>query len=269
MAIHPLAVVDPQAQIHPDAVVGPFCVVGAGTTLEAGCELRSHVSVCGRTTIGRGTIIFPGASVGTDPQDLKYRGEDSRCLIGADCRIHECVTISKGTAGGGMETVVGDGCLVMAYAHIAHDCVLDRNIVVGNNAQLAGHVRVGRKAWIAGLVGIHHFVSIGELAMVGGMSGVRFDAPPFLTVEGYPAEPRNVNIVGMRRDGWSDDEVRNAKDAFRRLYHDRGATPLAQAADEVLHSALAEQSQAVQRLCTWIIEHLSTAIKGRVQEAFR
>lgn len=268
MAVHPMAVIDPSADIDPDATVGPFCVVGPNVRLAAGVELRNHVSVYGRTSIGRGTIVFPGAVIGTDPQDLKYRGEDSAVEIGADCRIHECVTISKGTAGGGMLTRIGNRCLVMAYAHIAHDCLLDDQIVIGNNSQLAGHVRVGRRAWISGMVGIHHFVTIGELAMVGGMSGVRFDVPPFLTVEGYPAEPRQVNVVGLRRADWHEDEIRATKAAFRTLYKDRNGTPLAKAVDVVERSPQAA-SPAVNRLCSWIRENLNQSVKGRLQEAFR
>ncbi len=135
MAIHPLAVVDPEAEIHPEATVGPFCCIRGKVTIAAGAELRNHVTVYGRSTIGAGAILFPGAVVGSDPQDLKFRGEDSETVIGAHCRIHEMVTVSKGTASGGMRTVIGDHSLIMAYAHIAHDCELGEH--VGDRATTA------------------------------------------------------------------------------------------------------------------------------------
>ncbi len=269
MAIHPLAVVDPAAEIHSDATVGPFCVVRGHVTIAAGAELRNHVTVYGRSTIGEGVIIFPGAVVGSDPQDLKFRGEDSETVIGAHCRIHEMVTVSKGTASGAMRTVVGERSLIMAYAHIAHDCELAEHVVIGNNSQLAGHIKVGRKATVGGMVGLHHFTTIGELAYVGSMSGVRFDIPPFMIAEGNPAEPRNVNYIGMRRDGYSEEAINALREAYRALYHDRGATPLSVAVERVRADAPAELEHPVQRLCSWLSEHLETSIKGRVQEATR
>jgi UDP-N-acetylglucosamine acyltransferase len=269
MAIHPLAVVDPEAEIHPDATVGPFCCVRGRVTIAAGAELRNHVTVYGRATIGAGVILFPGAVVGSDPQDLKFHGEDSETVIGAHCRIHEMVTVSKGTASGGMRTVIGDHSLIMAYAHIAHDCELGERVVIGNNSQLAGHIKVGRKATIGGMVGLHHFTTIGELAYVGSMSGVRFDIPPFVIADGNPAEPRNINHIGMRRDGWDEDEIKALREAFRGLYHDRSGTPLSAAVERVRAAAPAAPEHPVQRLCSWLSEHLEVSIKGRAQEATR
>jgi UDP-N-acetylglucosamine acyltransferase len=251
MAIHPMAVVDPTAEVHEDATVGPFCVVGAHVRIDAGAELRNHVTVYGTASIGSGTVVFPGAVIGGDPQDLKFKGEDSRVEIGKNCRIHECATINKGTAGGGMVTSLGDECLIMAYAHIAHDCRLADYVIIGNNSQLAGHVTIERKAIVSGMAGVHHFATIGELAFVAGMSGVRVDVPPFMMVEGYPAEPRQVNVVGLRRDGWSDEEIRATKDAFRSLYRDRGATTLAEAAEKLKAGPTGEIAP-VKRLCDWV-----------------
>lgn len=268
MAIHALAVVDPKAEIHEDATVGPFSVVGAGVTLGPHVELRNHATVYGRSVIGEGTIIYPGAVVGSDPQDLKFRGEDSCVLVGKHCHIHECVTISKGTAGGGMETVIGDHALIMAYAHIAHDCRLAERVVIGNSAQLAGHVVVERKAIVSGLVGVHHFVTIGELAFIGAMSGVRQDVPPYLMAEGVPTEPRGVNLVGLRRDGWSDEDIQAAKDMYRRLYKDRGGQPLARIVEDI-EASPASSLKPVRRLCAWMKDNLVHAIKGRVLEASR
>ena len=166
MAVHPLAVVDPKATLADDAVVGPFCVVGPEVTLAAGVELTNHVTVTGKTTIGEQTRVFPGAVVGGDPQDLKFHGENSEVRIGARCRIHECATINKGTAGGGMITEIGDDVLIMAYAHVAHDCRLGDQVVLGNQSQLAGHVVIERRAVVSGMVGVHHFVTVARLPLL-------------------------------------------------------------------------------------------------------
>ncbi len=269
MPIHPLAVVDPQAEVHPDATVGPFCYVRGRVRLAAGVELVSHASVYGRATIGIGTRIFPGAVVGSDPQDLKFKGEDSEVIVGERCRIHECVTISKGTATGAMATRVGDDVLVMAYAHIAHDCEVGNGVVVANGAQLAGHCRIGRKSIIGAMVGMHHFVTVGELTIISAMCGVRFDVPPYVMAEGNPAEPRNINVIGLRRDGLSEGEVADLREAFRDLYHDRGATPLREAVEEVRDRFLAKTGSPALKLCDWIEAHLENAVKGRMAEAHR
>ena len=272
MAIHPLAVVDSTAEVHPEATIGPFCVVQGNVRIEQGAVLRNHVTVYGRTTIGAGSLLFPGCVVGSDPQDLKFRGEDSETIIGREVRIHECVTISKGTASGGMKTVIKDNTLIMAYAHVGHDCIIESNVVIANNAQVAGHVHVGRKAVIGGFVGIHHFATIGELTIVGGMAGVRFDLPPFMMADGNPAEPRNINLIGCRRDGMSDASIRLLRDAFKILYFDRekNGTPLREAL--AIARALITDDEAAKpviRLVDWQQEHLEMSIKGRVQEAHR
>ena len=269
MAIHSLAVVDPQAEIHPDAIIGPFCVVNGPVRLGAGVELRNHATIYGRTTIGAGTLVFPGAVVGSDPQDLKFKGEDSEVIIGSRCRIHECVTISKGTTGGGMRTVIGDDTLIMAYAHIAHDCLIGDKVVIGNNTQLAGHVKIGRKAVIGGMVGVHHFALIGELSMLGSMCGVRFDVPPFVIADGVPAEPRTINLIGLRRDGFAEEDISRLKDAFRTIFHSRGTRTISEAVAEVRAAAPTDPQHLVNRLCEWMSNHLEYNIKGRMQEAFR
>lgn len=268
MPVHELAVVDPAATIADDAVVGPFCVVGPDATIASGVELLNHVTVMGKSTIGEGTRVFPGAVIGGDPQDLKYRGENSEVRIGARCRIHECATINKGTAGGGMVTSLGDGVLIMAYAHVAHDCHLGDQVVLGNQAQLAGHVTIGRRAVVSGMVGVHHFVSIGELAFVAATSGVRTDVPPYLTVEGNPCEPRGVNLVGVRRDGWSDEQIDAAKDAYRQLWRNRNGTPVAEIIGRLREQG-SDDCLPVSTWCEWLERQLDLGIKGRVQESFR
>ena len=266
MAVHDMAVVDAKADIAETATIGPFCMIGPEVTIHPGVELISHVTVIGKTTIGADTKIFPGAVLGGDPQDLKFKGENSEVVIGERCRIHECATINKGTAGGGMLSSVGDDTLVMAYAHMAHDCRVGSRCVIGNNSQLAGHIVVEDRAIISGMVGVHHFVTIGELSFVGAMSGVRNDVPPFCIVEGYPAEPRNLNVVGLKRAGWQEDDIKATRAAFRKLFHDRSLTKA--------EALAAVQSEAnghapVHRLCDWLDGQLNAAIKGRLQEAER
>ncbi len=268
MAIHPTAIVDSKADIHPDPEIGPFCVTHDQVKIEADVQLHNNVTVMGKTVIGKGTKVFPYAVVGSDPQDLKYKGENSEVIIGENNSIHEYVTISKGTAGGGMKTVIGNGCLLMAYAHVAHDCILNDNIVIGNTVQLAGHVHIGRKAIVSGLAGIHHFVSIGELAFVAGMSAVKKDVPPYMMMEGNPAEVRGLNVVGLRRDGWNDDELDAVKEAFRIMYHNKDGKALSESVEHVAGLEIANV-KPVSRLCDWLRTMLDGSIKGRMQEAAR
>lgn len=268
MAVHPLAVVDAKAEVHEEATIGPFCVVGAGARIEAGAELRNHATVYGKSVIGSGTIIFPGAVIASDPQDLKYRGEDSEVIIGKNCRIHECATVSKGTASGGMQTVIGDRCLIMAYAHVAHDCRLDESIVVGNNSQLAGHVKIGRRVVISGMVGVHHFVTVGELAFISGMSGVKADVPPYTMADGHPSTVRGINQVGLRRDRWSETDIDQVRAAFKAIFRSKEGS-IVDGIEEVRSWPSAHQEGPVKRLCEWLELHVVHGIKGRLQETER
>ncbi len=169
-----------------------------------------------------------------------------------------------------MITSIGNDVLIMAYAHVAHDCQVADGVVIANNAQLAGHCNIGRKAIIGGMVGMHHFVTVGELSIVSGMAGVRFDVPPYVMAEGNPAEPRNINIIGLRRDGWSEADIASMREAFRDLYHDRGATPLREAVAEVRDRFESKGSSSpVLKMCDWIDSHLENAVKGRMAEAHR
>ena len=195
-AVHATAVVDTQAKLGADVFVGPFCMVGPEVTLDEGVVLHSHVVVAGRTRIGARTQIFPFASIGHPPQDLKYAGEPSELVIGADNRIREQVTMNPGTQGGGMVTRIGDRCLFMVGAHVAHDCQLGNGVIMANNATLAGHVTVGDNAIIGGLSAVHQFVRIGRNAMIGGMSGVEHDVIPFGLVLGDRARLSGLNIIG-------------------------------------------------------------------------
>ncbi|MFN4088437.1 MAG: acyl-ACP--UDP-N-acetylglucosamine O-acyltransferase [Alphaproteobacteria bacterium] len=216
-AIHPTAIVEPGARLGEGVAVGPYCVVGAEAELAAGVRLVSHVVVAGRTALGPDTTVYPFASLGHPPQDLKYAGEPSRLLIGRRNTIREHVTMNPGTVGGGMETVTGDDCLFMVGAHVAHDCRIGDRVVMANNATLAGHVEVQDDVVLGGLAAVHQFVRIGAQAMVGGMSGVEHDVPPFAVVAGNRARIEGLNIVGLRRRGFPRAEIDALRGAFRFL----------------------------------------------------
>ena len=254
--IHANAVVDPGATLGEGVSIGPFCVVGADVELGDGAVLHSHAVVEGRTRIGPRCEIFPFASIGHRPQDLKYRGEPSELLVGADNTIREYVTMNPGTEGGGMMTRVGDGCLFMMGAHVAHDCQIGDRVIMANNATLAGHVVVEDGAIIGGLSAVHQFVRIGRNAMIGGMSGVEHDVIPFGLVLGDRAHLNGLNIVGLKRNGFAREEIQSLQQAYKAIF--AGAGTMAErlaalkseagkagAVDELVSFALAESSRAL------------------------
>lgn len=216
--IHPSAVIDPAATIGSNVSIGPFCVVGPDVTLHDGVILHAHVCISGRTTIDTGTQIFPFASIGYQPQDLKYHGEPSVLTIGAHNTIREHVTINPGTEGGGMITKVGNHCLFMVGAHIAHDCQVGDHVILANNATLAGHVTVGDGAIIGGLAAIHQFVRIGRHAIIGGMSGVEKDVIPYGSVIGERANLAGLNLVGLKRRNVDREAIHALRGAYRELF---------------------------------------------------
>lgn len=220
--VHPTAVVEDGAQLGENVEIGPYCVVGANVSLGDDVRLHSHVVVGGRTQVGRETEIFPFASIGLAPQDLKYGGEESELVIGARARIREHVTMNPGTAGGGMLTRVGDDCLFMVGSHVAHDCIVGNSVILANNATLAGHVEVGDFAIIGGLSAVHQFVRIGAHAMIGGMSGVEHDLIPFGSAMGERARLRGLNLVGLQRRDFSREEITNLRTAYRLLFAQEG-----------------------------------------------
>ncbi len=231
--IHPSAVVEPGARLAASVRIGPFCHVGPLVELGEQVELLSHVVVAGRTSVGEGTRIFPFASIGHQPQDLKYRGEASQLTIGRGNVIREHVTINPGTEGGGMVTRVGDGCLFMVGVHVAHDCQLGDNIVMANNATLAGHVSIGDGAVFGGLSAVHQFVRVGRHAMVGGVTGVERDVIPFGSVLGDRARLQGLNIIGMQRHGFTRDEIQAARTAYQMLFLAEGTATFAERVAEV------------------------------------
>jgi UDP-N-acetylglucosamine acyltransferase len=222
MAIHSTAVVAAEASLAPSVEVGPFCLVGPDAVLADGVRLISHVVVEGHTSIGADTHVYPFASLGHRPQDLKYRGEASRLEIGARNQIREHVTMNPGTAGGGMVTKVGDDCLFMASAHVAHDCVIGNHVIMVNNATLGGHVKIGDYAIMGGLSAAHQFVRIGRHAMIGGMTGVEADIIPYATVTGNRAHLSGLNLVGLKRRGYDRDAIHALRNAYRLLFAPEG-----------------------------------------------
>ncbi|HEV2571475.1 acyl-ACP--UDP-N-acetylglucosamine O-acyltransferase [Methylocella sp. CPCC 101449] len=222
MKIHPSAVVEDGAKLGADVRVGPFCHVGPNVELGDGVELVSHVVVHGRTKIGARTRLFPFASIGHQPQDLKYEGEPSTLTIGSDCLIREGVTMNPGTKGGGMETVIGDKCAFLANSHVGHDCRLGNSIVLSNNVMLAGHVRMGDFVICGGGAAIIQFSRIGSHAFVGGLSGVENDLIPYGLAMGNRAYLAGLNLVGLRRRGFSREEIHDLRRAYRLLFAAEG-----------------------------------------------
>lgn len=231
VTIHPSAIVDPAARLGEGVDIGPFCVVGPRVELGDRVRLVSHVVVEGITRIGAETVIYPFASIGHRPQDLKYRGEPSELVIGCRNQIRESVTMNPGTEGGGMLTTVGDDGLFMVGAHVAHDCHVGSHVIFANNATLGGHVTIGDYAILGGLSAVHQFVRIGPHAMIGGMSGVEQDVIPYGLVMGERARLAGLNLVGLERRGFEKDEVRDLRAAYRALFGTEGT--LAERVDTV------------------------------------
>lgn len=221
--IHPTAVVEQGAEIGPGASVGPFCIVGAQARLGPRVELKSHAVVTGMTEIGAETVIFPGAVIGEIPQDLKFRGEQTRLVVGARNRIREGVTMNTGTTGGGGLTRVGDDCLFMTGAHVGHDAQVGDRVIMANQAALGGHCQIGDDVIIGGLSGIHQWVRIGRGAIVGAVTMVTHDVLPFGLVQAPRGELEGLNLVGLKRRGLAREDIAALRGAFSELGGGDGA----------------------------------------------
>lgn len=220
--IHPTAIIEDGATIGKHVKIGAYSVIGAHVTLADNCDIKSHVVIDGHTEIGENTIIYPFASIGTAPQDLKYAGEPSRLIIGKNNKIREHVTINPGTKDDTMETRVGDNNLFMMASHVAHDCVVGNNCILANNATLAGHVKLGSHVIIGGLSAVHQFIRIGDHAIIGGMSGVEADVIPYGLVKGERAGLAGLNLVGLERRGFARDKIKLLQKAFQKLFKGKG-----------------------------------------------
>ncbi len=212
------AIIDPSAKIAKDVVIGPFTLIGPGVEIDSGTEIASHVIIHSNTRIGRNNKIFAFAALGGDPQHSGYKGEPTHLQIGDDNIIREYCSIHRGTALGHGVTQIGNRNFLMAYAHIAHDCVLGDEVVLSNNAGLAGHVTIGNYVVLAPFCGVHQFVSIGAYSFLGRATLVGQDIPPYLLVTGVPGGPRSLNLIGLKRRGFSDETIRKLRRAYAIVY---------------------------------------------------
>jgi UDP-N-acetylglucosamine acyltransferase len=231
VTVHPTAIVTAGARLHPTVQVGPYAVIGPKVEIGANTTVGPHAVIEGRTRLGERNRVFQFASVGAQPQDLKYAGEDSELHIGDENLIREFTTLHKGTIGGGGVTRIGNGNLFMAYAHVAHDCQVGSGCVFANAATLGGHVEVGDHAIIGGLAAVHQFTRIGKHAFVAGGSMVVMDIPPFCTAQGDRAELAGVNAVGLARHGFTEEQIGRIKDGYRILF--RSKLPLDEALERL------------------------------------
>ncbi|MFC2149869.1 acyl-ACP--UDP-N-acetylglucosamine O-acyltransferase [Calditrichota bacterium] len=252
--IHPTALVDSSAEIAPDVVIGPYAIVEAKTRIAEGCIIDAHVRVAEGTTLGRECHVFQGAILGSVPQDLKFGGEDSYLNIGERTTIREYATLNRGTEHGGLHTTVGDDCLIMAYGHIAHDCHIGNSVIFANCSMLAGHVTLGDFVNVSGLVAIHQFVKVGNYSYIGGLARVSQDLPPYILAGGEPLGYRGPNVVGLRRKGFTSEQIATIKKAYSYIY--RTKLNLKQAVDKL------KSEMTMTAEVEYILEFIDSATRG-------
>jgi UDP-N-acetylglucosamine acyltransferase len=240
MNVHPTAIIDPEAEIGVDVTIGPYCVIGPAVVLGEGCWLQNHVTLCGPSKIGERNRFYAYCSIGQQSQDLKYAGEPTYLEIGDENVFREFATVSRATGKGNI-TRIGHHGNFLAYSHIAHDCDVGDRVIFSNNGTLGGHVIVEEYAVLGGLTAVHQFCRIGKHAITGGCTKVVQDVPPFMIVDGNPAEVRGVNLVGLERRGFSPDAIRALKEAYRIIY--RAKLNTKQALEELGRNGLAETSE--------------------------
>jgi UDP-N-acetylglucosamine acyltransferase len=219
--IHPTAIIDSGVEIEEEVSIGPFCILREGVHIKKGSRLVSNVIIEGKTEIGENCTVYPFTSIGLPPQDLKYQGEKTGVKIGNNNIIREYITIHRASVGGDGVTVIGDNNFLMAYVHIAHDCKIGSHVIMANVATLAGHVIVEDYAYIGGLVAVHQFTRIGAYSMVGGFSGIGQDIPPYMTASGARAKLFGINIIGLKRYGFSDTTINELKKAYKILFREK------------------------------------------------
>lgn len=265
MNIHTTAVIDAKAEIGSNVEIGAYAVIKGEVQIGDNCIIKDHSTIYGPLKMGSGNTVHPGAVLGNISQDLKYKGEASQVIIGTNNSIRECVTIQQGTIANDGKTIIGDNNLIMAYTHVAHDCVLGNNIIIANSTQLAGHIHIHDYAYIGGLVGVHQFVTIGRNCLIGFMSRINKDVPPFITVEGNPSKERFINAEGLRRKNFSEEEISDLKKAFSVLFIS-GKT-LAEK-EKILSSEEYRTHRSVKELFEFVLAS-SKGKSGRALEAFR
>ncbi|MBO8234344.1 acyl-ACP--UDP-N-acetylglucosamine O-acyltransferase [Prochlorococcus marinus XMU1419] len=257
--VHPNAFVDPSAKLHEGVIVSQGATIGPNVTIGKGTEVGSNAVITGRTQIGCNNKVFPNVFIGLDPQDLKYKGADSEVIIGDNNTFRECVTINKATDEG-EKTIIGSNNLLMAYSHIGHNCELGNGIVLSNSVQVAGHVKVEDKAIIGGCLGIHQFVHIGYLAMIGGMTRVDRDVPPFCLAEGHPGRLRGLNRIGIKRSGLMENKNFNLKllqSTWNLLF--KSDDPISNSLENIMKGELDLSSS---KLCIFLKESISKNRRG-------
>jgi len=216
--IHSTSIIDKNAKISKNVKIGPYTIIGPNVEIDENVEIHSHVNIVGKTKIGEGTKIFPFASIGTEPQDLKFKGEKNSLIIGKNNKIREYVTINPGTEGGGGLTTIGDNCLFMISSHVAHDCKIGNNVIVANNVPLGGHVIIEDSVIIGGNSAVQQFTRIGRLAMVGGMTGVLKDVIPFGLSFGNRNYLKGINLIGLRRKKYDNKKIIELDDAYKKIF---------------------------------------------------
>ena len=273
VSIHPTAVVNPAAQIGQRVEIGPYAVVGPHVVLGDRCRLHHHATVEGRTTLGEGCEVFPQAVLGMPPQDIKYSGEKTTLEIGRGNTFREMVTAHPGTANGGGVTRIGDGNLVLIGVHIAHDCQIGNNCIIANYVQFAGHVQLEDNVNMGGLCAVHHFVTVGKHAFVGGMTRVSSDVPPFMVVvaaRGSRAEVRMVNGVGLERSGYSHEDIGALKNAYMKVFSRRARLSGISIRDRVRAVLDHERiNPHVRYLCEFLMRSFTHGRHGRYLESLR
>ena len=222
--IHDTAIIDPKAKISSDVKIGPYCVIGPNVEIGKYSTIQSHVSILGNTKIGENNNIYPFASIGSDPQDLKFKGEESKLEIGDNNKIREYVTINKGTDGGGGLTKVGNNCLFMVSSHIPHDCLVEDNVILANNVAVAGHSHIEKNVIIGGNSGVQQFTRIGKFAMIGGMCGVTRDVIPYGIVHGNRGILQGLNLIGLRRRNIPNKEILKLSEAYKEIFKSENLT---------------------------------------------
>lgn len=268
--IHESAYVDPKAELGRDVSVGPNSYVGAGVVLGDGCVVHNNATVTGHTICGKNNEFFPGGVIGAAPQDLKFKGGATRVEIGDDNVFRELVTVHAGTEVGGGVTRIGSRNRFLVGAHIAHDSTVGNECILSNCVQLAGHVHLEDRVTMGGIIGVHHFTTIGTLAFIGGLTRIVADVPPYMIVEGNPSRVRGFNETGMRRWGYDEEQIKGVREAYRVLFSQR---PGQKKVPMVTRLAELESRQdlngEVRHLCEFIHQSIDEGIRGRLLESKR